>query len=257
MSYQPPGPYPVMPMQPVYGAPQARPPIPQAALRSYYSILAGAVLSVASAVISLSQVGDIRSQVTAQLQGFSQDTVNSFMDIAVGAVVIGGVLDLGLWLWMAWKIKTGRHWARVLSTVFFGIEALGTLVGAFNYSSTESMNGRSTTVKVHTTTVSTIVAWVTVAVGLYAMVMFWHKSNAAFFRPAKAFAPAGYPYPYPPQGYPAAQYPQGYPQPQYPQGQYPQAPYPQGQYPQVPEQGGAAPQEGTPQQNDPWNTPPQ
>lgn len=239
MSYQPPGPYPVMPMQPVYGAPQ-RPPIPQAALRSYYAILAGAVLSAAGTVIGLTQVGSIRAQVRAQLQpkGFSQDTLNSFVNIEIGAVVFGGIVGILLWLWMAWKIRTGRHWARVLCSVFFGFQVISALLGGIHYQGPATAGDQSTTATVNEPVAGEIIGWVTVAVGLYALVMFWHKSNAAFFRPPKPFGPAGYPYPYPPQG-------------------YPQAPYPQvpGQGPE-PVQGGFTPQD-TQQPTDPWANPPQ
>jgi hypothetical protein len=239
MAYQPPGPYPVMPMQPAYGIPP-RPPIPQAALRSYYAIVTGAVLNVAGLIIALSELGSIRSQVSSELVGYDPATVNTFMNLETAAVVAGGVIGVLLWLWMAWKIKTGRHWARVLSSVFFGLECLATLAGGLNYSSTVTLNGRTTTVTVNEPKIGVILAWVTVAVGLYALVMFWHKSNAAFFRPQKFAAPV-YPYPYPPQGYPQTQYPQA-------------------QYPQVPGQGGfgPGPQDGVPQQpGDPWSTPPQ
>ena len=251
MSYQPPGQYPVAPMPPVYGMPpQGRPPIPQAALRSYYAILAGGALSAVSIIIGLSTIGSIRSQLRDQLgpKGFGPDTINTFINVEIALIVVFGIIGILLWLWMAWKIKTGRHWARVLSSVFFGLEFLSTLVGGINYRTNETTGDETTSASVHQSAAVTILGWVIVAVGLYALVMFWHKSNAAFFHPEKAYAPAGYPYPYPPQGYPSAQYPQGYPQPQYPQAQYPQ----------VPDQGGAAPQQGAPQQpNDPWSTPPQ
>ncbi len=234
MAYQPPGPYPVMPMQPVYGMPQ-RPPIPQAALRSYYAILAGAALSLVDIAVTFTEIGDIRTQVRQDLPGYSASTINTAVNIDIAAVVVGGVLGMLLWLWMAWKIKTGRHWARVLSSVFFGISVLTAISGGFNYSARESSGSSSTTASIHTPVAGTILSWVTVAVGLYALVMFWNKSNAAFFRPQKFAAMGGYPYPYPPQG------------------------YPQTQYPQVPGQGGFTPQspDQTQQQNDPWNTPPQ
>jgi len=35
--------------------------------------------------------------------------------------IAGAVALAGLWLWMAWKNKQGRPWARVVSTVFFGV----------------------------------------------------------------------------------------------------------------------------------------
>jgi hypothetical protein len=38
----------------------------------------------------------------------------------VGGAIFGLIVG-GLWLWMAWANKRGRAWARILSTVFFGL----------------------------------------------------------------------------------------------------------------------------------------
>jgi hypothetical protein len=46
---------------------------------------------------------------------------------AVGVVV--ALARIGMWLWMASKSKAGRSWARVLSTVFFGIDSLALVTG--------------------------------------------------------------------------------------------------------------------------------
>jgi hypothetical protein len=39
-----------------------------------------------------------------------------------------GTFQCLVWLWMAWKNKSGRAWARVLSTVFFGLCCFATLL---------------------------------------------------------------------------------------------------------------------------------
>jgi hypothetical protein len=41
-----------------------------------------------------------------------------------------GVIQCLLWLWVAWKTESGRNWARVLSSVFFGFLCLGLLSAA-------------------------------------------------------------------------------------------------------------------------------
>ena len=43
---------------------------------------------------------------------------------AVVTSVIGGVIAVGLWLWMAWANGRGRRWARIVATVFFAINTL-------------------------------------------------------------------------------------------------------------------------------------
>jgi len=234
MAFQPPGPYPVMPMQPVYGTAQ-RPPIPRSALLSYYSILAGAGLSVVGTIVSLFEFGSLRSTFRADYPDYTAHRIDTLFDIAVGAVVVAAVIELLLWLWMAWKVRTGRHWARVLSTVFFGIDVLGQLAGSTSFTANFGDSGRTHAVDTPHPIASTIIAWVIVAVGLNAVVLFWRKENAAFFRPAQFANPGGYPYPYPypPQGYPGAQ------------------------YPQVPGQGTFAPPEAPRPPADPWGTPPE
>ena len=43
---------------------------------------------------------------------------------AVVTAVIGALIAIGLWLWMAWANRRGRNWARIVSAVFFGINTL-------------------------------------------------------------------------------------------------------------------------------------
>ena len=42
----------------------------------------------------------------------------------VGSIVVGIVAVL-IWLWIAWKNRAGRNWARVVATVFFAMSCLG------------------------------------------------------------------------------------------------------------------------------------
>jgi hypothetical protein len=61
---------------------------------------------------------------------FTVQTTNTatYHGAYVGGVVFEALLQVGLWLWMLWKVRAGRSWARVLSTVFFGLTCLQTLV---------------------------------------------------------------------------------------------------------------------------------
>lgn len=229
MAYQPPGPYPIMPMQPVYGTPQ-RPPIPKAALHSSYSILAGGALSLASLCVVFFEIPRLRSELRTDLPHHSAASIDDLVSITLAVVLTAGVIQLLLWAWMAWKIRTGRHWARVLSTVFFGINAVDLAFGSSRFYA--DLGDGNHTSSMSQPIVSVVLGWVTLAVGLNAVVLFWQKSTTPFFRPQQFFPPAGYPYPFPPQGYPA------------------------GPYPQVPVPGGPAPEAGAPEPPaDPWSTP--
>jgi hypothetical protein len=41
-----------------------------------------------------------------------------------GSGVVGSAVGVALWLWMASANRAGRKWARITSTVFFGIDCL-------------------------------------------------------------------------------------------------------------------------------------
>jgi hypothetical protein len=40
-------------------------------------------------------------------------------------LIVGGIMAVLVWLWMAWKNRAGRSWARVVATVFFALSCLG------------------------------------------------------------------------------------------------------------------------------------
>ena len=44
--------------------------------------------------------------------------------ILVFAIVVG-IIAVLIWLWIAWKNRTGRNWARIVATVLFALSCLG------------------------------------------------------------------------------------------------------------------------------------
>src|ERR1700749_2289708 len=91
---------------------------------------AGAAFSVLSAVLDGVWIrGSVAPVFVRDLE--AQNPASNLPDAAtltsdIGAGVIAGVVILAvimvsLWLWMAWKNRTGRNWARIVSTVFFGL----------------------------------------------------------------------------------------------------------------------------------------
>ena len=43
-------------------------------------------------------------------------------------LIVGALIAVALWLWMAWANNRGRNWARIVSAVFFGISTLDLLI---------------------------------------------------------------------------------------------------------------------------------
>ena len=241
MSNQPPGPYPVFPQYPGPAGKPPKPPVPQTVLRAHYCILAGGVLSVLGIIVAFTESGSIRTTVENGDPDASASTINSVMAGVLAFAVVLGLIEVGLWVWMAFATKAGKNWARVLSTVFFGLSAASTLIGTLVYAATSS-NGSSSssTWASSNTALGQVAAWLEFAAGLMAIILLWHKASAAYFRPMTYYpGPYGYPVPGMPPN--AGPYPYPYPYPVMPQ----QAQQGQ-QVPQQPQQPG-----------DPWGTPPQ
>jgi hypothetical protein len=115
--------------QPAPYAPGAMAPLapPESVRRAVGLILTGSVLAV---------VGGIVGGMTAHSSTFFSygSTTSSGVTVHQSSLLFdalfGAALQCALWLWMAWKIRAGRQWARVLSTVFFGITCVSLLATA-------------------------------------------------------------------------------------------------------------------------------
>jgi len=97
--------------------------------------------------------------------------------------VIDGLVLATLWLWMARKTGTGRNWARIVSTVFFGL--LSVYCGKFAIDLFSV-----TTMKADTAGYlgAIFLQWI---VGLVALILLWqHPSSEYFAIRAKAKASA-------------------------------------------------------------------
>jgi hypothetical protein len=46
-------------------------------------------------------------------------------DLILVSSIVGGIIAVLTWLWMAWKNRAGRNWARVVATVLFALSCLG------------------------------------------------------------------------------------------------------------------------------------
>jgi hypothetical protein len=87
--------------------------------------------------------------------------------------VVGGVIAAGLFIWMAVMCLRGRNWARITSTVFFGIGVLDALAG----------------LAIAVGAVDKIFAFVVVLAGLGAIILLWQGSSSDYFRsPARPYA---------------------------------------------------------------------
>jgi hypothetical protein len=46
-------------------------------------------------------------------------------DVILAIAIVVGIMAVLIWLWIAWKNRAGRSWARVVATVLFALSCLG------------------------------------------------------------------------------------------------------------------------------------
>lgn len=80
--------------------------------------------------------------------------------LAVFIVIL--LIAIGLWVWMAWANGKGKGWARVVSSVFFGLDTLWVIFSA------------SRTV---TTLVFGVLSWL---VGIAALIFLWRRETSEY-----------------------------------------------------------------------------
>jgi len=231
---------PAYPQDPVTPGAAAVPPRPPTMQRAVQLMYAGAALGLIAGLLTTE---------TALFNSSSASTTTTHTANYVAGAVIGAITVALLWLWMAWKTGAGRGWARVLSTVFFGLFCLELL---HDITFAARAHAASNFIAVLIDFIFVLIEW---GVGLTALVQLWQRDSSNFFAFANqaelARAYGGHQGYQPPQdGQPGygqqgygqpPQYGQGYGQPGYGQPGYGQPPQP-GQ----PTQPGQPPQSGEP-----------
>jgi hypothetical protein len=173
----------------------------------------------------------------------TQVPTGAIKDVILVIVIVGGIVAVLIWLWMAWKNRAGRNWARVVATVFFALSCLG-LPGLLTGSHLSAMPSTLTTADGATIAVPPLAmpAWLIAGgvvnwlFGLAIIILLWQRAASRYYE-AVSLSRRGPVYtPYAAPGY----WPPGYAQPGYTAPGYAQPGSPQWQpYDQPP----AAPQD--------------
>lgn len=110
---------------------EPEPERPQSVSTAVRLMQVGAGLSALGTIVSIATIGSLKDSIADSMRdsdpNVSQSTIDAAYSVAIVAGVIGGVLAVLLWLWMAWKNGQGRSWARVVATVFGGLNLLSTI----------------------------------------------------------------------------------------------------------------------------------
>jgi hypothetical protein len=146
-----------------YAQPQQRPPSLRNAVRLMY---AGAALEVISLIVALLTIGSLKAAILKADPNFTATQLHNAQVAGTVSVVVGAVITIGLWLWMAWANGRGRRWARIVSAVFFGINTLSLVVSFAR-------------VHVTATVIIAVLVWL---VGLAAIVLLFRKDSSAYYQ---------------------------------------------------------------------------
>ena len=160
-----------------------RPRAPAPVLTAVKLMYAGAAVSAVYLIILLAIViGDTKA-VHASWNGHRLATAPA---ITLG--IVPGLVVIALWLWMARANGQGRNWARILSTVLFGLATLQLIKLISDLYQPVSHAGFGATVLNYGVTALFAAVWL---VGAAAVWLLWRPASSAFFKP-QGFTQAGH-----------------------------------------------------------------
>ncbi len=124
----------------------------------------GAVSSAALLIAALPFGSDVRGNVLGHRL--------TPAPLIITLVILAGLALIALWLWMARATTQGRNWARILSTVLFGLATLE-LLSALEVTGKDGV-------------AQAFFAALTWLSGLGAVWLLWRPASSAFFKSARA-----------------------------------------------------------------------
>ena len=160
-----------------------RPPAPAPALTAVKLMYAGAAVSAVELIIGLALIiVDIKAAARGRFLGHSL-TAPQMRPLIITVWIVFSLVVIALWLWIARANGQGRNWARILSTVLFG---LATLQLRGDFTQPVSHTGIGPTVLYYASTALFVAVWL---VGAAAVWLLWRPASSAFFKP-QGFAQA-------------------------------------------------------------------
>ena len=152
-----------------------RPAAPAPVRTAVKLMYAGAAVSAVELIIGLAL---IIVDITAAARGrFLGHSLAAQKPLILTVWIVFGLVVIALWLWMARVNGQGRNWARILSTVLFG---LATLQLRGDFTQPGSHAGFGVTVLYYGGTALFVAAWLA---GAAAVWLLWRPASSAFFKP--------------------------------------------------------------------------
>ena len=151
---------------------QPRPVAPGSVLTAVRLMYAGAVLAVIGLILDLTTVGSVRTALrnanNNAAHPLTTHQINTIVTAFIVLEVVIALIGVGLWLWMAWACKRGRNWARIVSSVLFGLNTLFVLLSLSRLHASLGL-------------VPSLLVWL---IGLGAIIFLWQKPSSDFFQAA-------------------------------------------------------------------------
>ncbi|MGO4472132.1 hypothetical protein AB4Y95_09405 [Arthrobacter sp. M-10] len=148
--------------------PAATSGVPQLVNISFWLMIAAGVLTLIGIPFTIATLNSpagknmFNQALSAQGSNASGIDTSTFIGIAITFLVIFSVIFAGLYALVAFNVRKGKNWARILGTVFAGISLLGlTQIG---------------------------MGTITILLGIAAIVMLYLPASAPYFRKAQPFA---------------------------------------------------------------------
>ncbi|BCW46782.1 hypothetical protein [Arthrobacter sp. StoSoilB5] len=148
--------------------------VPQLVNISFWMIIAAGILSAISSLIlattgSDAFINSMIQQAAQQGTEFPEGSLEGMRGGIVVAAVIGAIVSLGLYALVAFPVRKGKNWARILGTVFAAISVLG-LAGLFQFGATYG-----------------ILQLLVILLGVAAIVLLYLPASAPYFRKPQPF----------------------------------------------------------------------
>jgi hypothetical protein len=158
-------PYPAGGANPV--GPVERPPAPPSVLNAVKLMYAGAGLSALGLILEFVSLSGLKSALQKASPDLTTAQIHSLEVATVAIFTVVGLIGIGLWIWMALASKAGQNYARIVSSILFGLDTIFLLLGI---SRTGFQLG----------SIVSVLVWLC---GLGAIVLVWRRESSAYFQP--------------------------------------------------------------------------
>jgi len=155
------------PEQAAWQSPRLQPPVPESVRNAVRLMYAGASYALIYSICAVLII---------------QGAGNPFASINLKSEVVAAlscVIQVPLWLWMAWACRRGKNWARITSTVFFGVSTVVALIVLLRY--------RHYAAGI----IGTVLIAVTWLIAGGSVLLLWQRRSSSFFKTPRPAQPAG------------------------------------------------------------------